>query len=143
MGSRGLLMSGVPMIAVLLLGGCGTDGSAQKLQNVAYEGMADQNQMQQIAVPPRAAAVPAEQPEAAVPPSGSVAYRTPEVPRASLILPAAPQSPGTGVTLGSRYPCGLVIKIRGPLAKVQRGYRTYWISISRLKTITSVNQCVE
>ncbi len=139
MGSRGLLMSGVPIIAVLLLGGCGTDGGAQKLQNVAYEGMASQNQMQQIAVLPHAVAA---QP-ATVPPSVSGAYQAPEVPRASLIQPAVPQASEAGVTLGSRYPCGLVIKIRGPLAKVQRGYRTYWISISRLKTTASVNQCVE
>lgn len=45
------------------------------------------------------------------------------------------------VSLGTRTPCGLVIDIRGPLAKVQIGSTSHWVLIHQLLAARNIEQC--
>ena len=108
---------------LLFLGGCATTASTQSMQPLAYRGLASSAEIGKI-----------------TPSSQQIPVKIVHEPL-HVHLPMPATSPADSmpakagpIQLGSQTPCGMVVNIRGPLAKVQQGYAAHWVLISKLDT---------
>lgn len=113
---------------LLFLVGCSTTASTQSMQPLAYRGLANGAEMGKI-----------------TPSSRQIPVKTAHEP-----LPVHLPTPATSlgghmhgkaepIQLGSQTACGMVVNIRGPLAKVQQGYAAHWVLISKLDNARDCN----
>ncbi len=108
-------------VLLLFLVGCATTASTQSMQPLAYRGLANGAEMGKIT--PSSRQIPEK-----------IAH---EPVRVQLPIPAASlggnvHGKAEAIQLGSQTPCGMVVNIRGPLAKVQQGYTAHWVLIRKL-----------
>ena len=107
-----LLSSIMPLVLV----GCST-ASTQNMQPLAYSGLANSAEMGKITPSSRPTPV-------------KIAH---EPQRVHLSATTTSMLGKLGaIQLGSQTPCGMVVNLRGPLAKVQVGHAAYWVLISKL-----------
>lgn len=48
---------------------------------------------------------------------------------------------GAAVTLGTQTVCGMVVNVRGPLAKIQMGNTSHWVLTQKLLAAKNISQC--